>query len=565
MARKITTLYIDDTSLRLMVTKENHIIDWAELQLEPGLVENMVVVKETEFAAKVKQLFKDHKVKTRGIIVGISGLRCLTRSITLPQLPEEMLNEAVRREAETALQVSLDQMYLSWHVIRTVEKKMLIYLVATPRETIDSLFKALRKAGLKPVFMDLKPLLLAGMVKEEMAIIVDIQTTEFDIAIMSGGIPQPVRTVLLPQEAVEWQEKLTTISNELDRTITFHNSDNPEKFFSSDVPIFVSGDIANESELCQTLSDKSGHPVLPLLSPLQYPEGFTYGHYMANIGMVHQQLSASVNGGASTVNQNVLPAPYLPKHISSTHILYSVGAVLATVILAILVILTQNASGRLALSSSQFDILIQDLQQKQSRLEEMKENIADLEGKLTEVSVTRDSITAVLDGLEKQRLAISRDLNATMMSLPAGVSLSNIGHITSILTATGEAPSEKKLLSYISKLDESGRFGNITITDLTRNESENIDFTLVGTLQPQSIGASSMEIALGSLPATLILTSINTTADTLTILGTSPNEDKIFSYLRALEASEKFSEITVDLITKTKDGEMYFSLILKGD
>ncbi len=563
MAKKITTLYIDDTSLRLMIAKEDQIIKWAELPLEPGLVENMVVIKETEFAGKVKQLFKDNKVRTSSVIVGISGLRCLTRSITLPQLPEEMLKEAVRQEAETAFQVPLEQMYLSWHVVRTVGEKILVYMVATPRETIDSLFKALRKAGLKPTFMDLKPLLLAGMVEEEMAIIVDIQNTEFDIAIMSGGIPQPVRTVLLPKEAEKWQEKLTTISNELDRTITFHNSDNPENFFSSDVPILVSGDMANESELCQTLSEKSGHPVLPLSSPLQYPEEFTYGHYMANIGIVHQQL-ANMNGGSHAVNQNVLPASYLPKHISSTHITYSLGAVLATGILAALVILTQNASGQFATSNSQFDTVVMDLQRKTSQQQELNESIADLEAQLTGLTVSRDGITAVLDGLEKQRFAISRDLNATIMSLPAGVSLSNIGHITSILTTTGEAPSEEKLLSYISKLDESGRFGNIIVTDVTRNDNETMDFTLVATLQAQSIGASSMEIALGSLPSTVVLTGINTTANTLVLIGTSPSEDKIFSYLRALEASERFSVITVNRITKTTDEEMYFSLNLKG-
>ncbi len=93
MTKKIVTLYVNDTSLRLMVTDGNQIKEWAELPLEPGLVENTVVIKEAEFVDKVKQLFKLRKITTKKIVVAISGFHSLTRPITLPRLPKEMLNE----------------------------------------------------------------------------------------------------------------------------------------------------------------------------------------------------------------------------------------------------------------------------------------------------------------------------------------------------------------------------------------------------------------------------------------------------------------------------------------
>ncbi len=52
MAKNIVTLYVNDTSLRLMVTDGKQIKEWAELSLEPGLVENTVVIKEAEFAVE---------------------------------------------------------------------------------------------------------------------------------------------------------------------------------------------------------------------------------------------------------------------------------------------------------------------------------------------------------------------------------------------------------------------------------------------------------------------------------------------------------------------------------
>ena len=56
MAKNIVTLYIDDDSLRLMVTQGKRVEKWAELPLEPGLIENTVVVKEAEVVAKIKEL-----------------------------------------------------------------------------------------------------------------------------------------------------------------------------------------------------------------------------------------------------------------------------------------------------------------------------------------------------------------------------------------------------------------------------------------------------------------------------------------------------------------------------
>ena len=84
MANKIVTLYIDETSARLLVTSGKRIKKWAELSLEPGSAKVNANVKEAEIAAKVNQLFKSQKVRRKKVIVGLSGLHCLTRPLTLP-------------------------------------------------------------------------------------------------------------------------------------------------------------------------------------------------------------------------------------------------------------------------------------------------------------------------------------------------------------------------------------------------------------------------------------------------------------------------------------------------
>ena len=292
MAQKIVALYIDDISIRMLVTHGKRIKKWADLPLEPGLIKNGVVIKGAEVATKLKQFLKAQKVSARKVIISVSGLHCLTRPLTLPPLPHQMLEEAVKREAKRVLPVPLEQLYISWQTIPSPDENTRAFVVAMPHKPVDVMFKMLNQAGLKPDLMDLKPLVLANMVKEPTAVVVDVQPTEFDIVIMSDGVAQPIRTVPLPDEAKTWKGKLQKISSELDRTIQFFNSNNPENPLDTSVSIFASGELVDKPKLCKSLSDELGFPVLPLPSPLlKCPQGLDPNHYMVNIGLTLNKLS----------------------------------------------------------------------------------------------------------------------------------------------------------------------------------------------------------------------------------------------------------------------------------
>lgn len=553
MAKKIVTLYVDDTSLRLMIIDGKQIKEWADLPLESSLLKSNVVINEAEVATKIKQLFKDLKVKSKKVILGVSGLHCLTRPITLPQLPKVMLDEAVKREAQRVLPVSLEQLYISWQTIPAPEGKIQVFLVAIPCKTADALLRALHRAGLEPNSIDIKPLLLAKVVKETTAVIVDVQKTEFDIVIMVDGVPQPIRTMPFANEALSWQEKLSLIKSELDRTITFYNSNNPEKPLTSAVPLFVSGELADEPELCQSLSDELGYPVLPLSSPLEFPGGFAPSRYMVNIGLALQTRAPVKEAGPTpVVNLNLLPASYQTKRISLTNIVALPGTVIAIGLIVSLVMLIQSASADIALLRDQLNTNAG-----------VMENIAKLQQKISEVEAARNDFATALGNLEKQSNGINRDLELTLKSLPNTMNLNSVSHANNILTIRGKAPSENEVLSYLRKLDTGGRFGEITITNMSRSNDKATDFTLLASIEKQGNEVSGVEVAVNSLPSTISLTSASYTNGTLTITGRTPDEDEILSYLQDLEASGKFPQILITSMMRVEDGEMDFSLVIK--
>ena len=582
MANKTVTLYIDDTSLRLMVIQGRQIKEWSESPLKQGLVENNVVIGEAEVAAKIKQLFAVQRIRTKRIVLGISGLRCMTRPITLPRLPKEMLDEAVRREAQRVLPVPLEELYLSWQLISGTEEQTAVFMVGIPRKTADALHRTLELAGLKPSFMEIKPVALTRAVKEATAIIVDVQATEFDIIVKTDGIPYPLRSIRFASGALSGEEKLTTIKNELNRVIAFYNTNNPlippgpavdrskttgldrvAKALAPGVPVFACGDLSSQPEQCQSLSVEVGHPVLPLVSPLESPEGLNPGHYMTNISLACPVLPSKERSGATSIALNALPILYQTKAVSLPNVLTIPGAVVTVGLLAVLVLVGQSLSADVASINTKLDSTNQLIQQKQSQQRALSGKLTELQRNVNTVTTSLDSLTRVLDVLEKQAQSTEQDLAAAMDNLPQNLNLNSVRHVANVLTVMGRAANENQILSYITKLDKSGLFGNIVITDMTREAGGLMDFTVVGTLHTQGMGASSMEVALGSLPLSVILTGFSSDESALSIAGTAPDADKVFAYLRALEASGKFSEITVASMTRTDQGTMNFSLVLK--
>ena len=94
--------------------------------------------------------------------------------------------------------------------------------------------------------------------------------------------------------------------------------------------------------------------------------------------------------------------------------------------------------------------------------------------------------TLTLISLKAQGSEVDGNLGVVISSLPSNVSLSSINHDDNILTIDGWSPSEREVLSYLGKLDASGKFTEITISRMTRIEGEGMDFTLMLRVGGQS-------------------------------------------------------------------------------
>ena len=107
------TLFIEDSAIKLLVARGWRVDKWAKLPLEPGLVSDGLILDEAQVAEKIRQLFKLQNEGARTVVAGLSGFNSVYRLISLPELPSDILHEAIEQEASRVVPVPMDQVYLS--------------------------------------------------------------------------------------------------------------------------------------------------------------------------------------------------------------------------------------------------------------------------------------------------------------------------------------------------------------------------------------------------------------------------------------------------------------------
>ena len=510
MATKVT-LYIEDTDIKLLVTKGKQVEKWASLLLEPRLVRDGVIIDEDQVAEGIKTLFKLEGIATKKVTVGLSGLNSIFRIITLPELPQSMLPEAVINEAGRVIPVPLEEVYLSYQKIPTPKGETRIFLVAYPRNSTDTLIRTLSKAGLKLHSMDLAPLALCRCANAPRAVIINSWLTYLDIVIMTDRMPQVIRSLSLPTDAVALPEKLPAITEEFNRTVAFYNSSNPENQLDSSVPVFVCGDLAEAPDMWQSPVSKSGYPVSALQPPIQFPEAFSPCKFMVNVGLALKgQLPGGEDSYFSVVDFDALPKVYQPPATSLIRILIPVAIVVGLGALAwggLIVKGTYDdtAGLRSQLDKKHLEIELEHLEigTLHSEVDVLSSQIASVEGDIAaqleeiatqqeligqqreanlqpiEAEVTANSLEDMLTSLNQGLDKIDGDLGEVTNLLPATVTLLEIDYEGSLARIHGLAPTESDIFTYAGALRDSGRFSAVTILSITENfmiEEEEIRF-----------------------------------------------------------------------------------------
>ena len=128
--------------------------------LEPGVVNEGEVQNAEALSQALKALFGQNKLG-KDVRLGIANQRVVVRTMQLPLIEDEgEIDTAVRFRAQDQIPMPLEQAVLDHRVVSRGkgadgERQMEVLAVAARRDMVVSLLEALRKAGLRPLGIDL--------------------------------------------------------------------------------------------------------------------------------------------------------------------------------------------------------------------------------------------------------------------------------------------------------------------------------------------------------------------------------------------------------------------------
>lgn len=112
-------------------------------------------------AAQLKEMLQEHSIKTKQAVASLSGKGVATRRLTLTNITEDEIQEAIRRQAEELFPFPLGDAMLAFQILDRedsgAQKKYEVLVAAATRETVVEHIAVLREAGLKPVGLMAEP------------------------------------------------------------------------------------------------------------------------------------------------------------------------------------------------------------------------------------------------------------------------------------------------------------------------------------------------------------------------------------------------------------------------
>lgn len=472
MAKKLTTLYIEDNEIKLMVTAGKTVEKWASMMLDSGMVNEGVIMQEDAVAERIRSLASSHGVSGE-VTAAISGLNSIFRLVNLPEVPKNILEDAVQAEGARVIPVPMDQVYLSRQELQTkTPHEMRFFLAAHPKNATDALVRTIQKAGLKIKVMDIAPLALGRSVHVPRSVVVNTWLSSIDIIILVDRVPEVIRSFSIPMDIGSDSERLMSIAEEISRTVTFYNSSHTDAPFGADVPVLVAGELARNRDAWTVLGGDEGHPVEAMTSGFTMPEGFDMTQYMVNLGIAVRLAGDGEYG--SMIDLNAIPPIYLPRGVNWFNILAPVAGVLLLGALYYGWTYVQDIKTETDTIQPKIDALTVQIAQEQAKLAGLKKQVDDVNVLVPPIDKEALALRSAYESLREQREFASGIVRNAWIQKPLlTVTLESVAWDGEYLTIIGVATkSEAEVFLYATQLRNTLRFENVVVTEIIKELTE---------------------------------------------------------------------------------------------
>lgn len=481
-AKRVVTLNIEPNEVRLLVTEGRRITHWGSVPLAEGLIRHGIIADSARISKAIESLFEETDFPRDRVAISLTGMRSLSRMLTIPKLKSSMLAEAIQYEAEREMPVPLDELYLSWEFIGKNGVVSNYCIFGVPRDLVDMEIKTLAQADIQPRTMYLKPLALARAVNRKDALIIDMEPKSFDIVAVVGGMPVIMRTIMSRSDLMTTQDRIDQLKEELSRTIQFYNSSNPDRILEATVPAFLTGSLAEDPDVYNSVTSILSNPIEDLDTLFDCPSELSIPlrQYAVNIGLAMGGSSSRLRANSAAghflvVNPNVLPEEYKPEPMKPRKLLIPAMAMFLAVLMIMIFQMKTGADGNIKTVQDELNDVVKQLDEIERVTAPVVDQINDVENEVDRLIQEHDSLLII-----PAPSAMADGLAVILEALPTGVKIAAIDETDSRLNISGNANTAMSVASYVIAIEREGMFSTVNVASLAKTGTGNsVSFNIV--------------------------------------------------------------------------------------
>jgi type IV pilus assembly protein PilM len=200
----LTGIDIGSTAIRVVETSrskdEASVANFGQLPLPADAVRGGLIADPSAVTDALKQMWATHKFKNKQVVVGVTSAQILVREMSVPNLPDRELKQALPFQVRELLPMPVDKALLDFYPLADPGKSPTIrgLVVAAPKENVLTTVRAVERAGLRVARVDLASFAIlrsAAVLAAPVEAIVDLGAHASTIVVHADGRPLIVRTV----------------------------------------------------------------------------------------------------------------------------------------------------------------------------------------------------------------------------------------------------------------------------------------------------------------------------------------------------------------------------------
>jgi type IV pilus assembly protein PilM len=196
-------LDLSDLSVKLVKLEDagsyEYVSSYSSAPIPVGCMIDGEIQKKEQIISAIKKAIEaagPKKIKTKKVICSLPETKAFLRVISIPEMNETEMHEAIKWEMEANIPLPLEQVYYDWQIlpkeVLSEKNKINLLVVAIAKTVIEQILETLELAGLEPIGLEIESIAQARSLilednKQTKVLIVDIgdRRTSFSIAI--GG------------------------------------------------------------------------------------------------------------------------------------------------------------------------------------------------------------------------------------------------------------------------------------------------------------------------------------------------------------------------------------------